>query len=287
MFGSTTASSFSPSPDFSPLCARRFPRPDPNVGVYPERLGAFGSPAYVRSRESSDPRLSPPPLPSNSLLSRSSMALGCALSTVSRFTLSTKVDVVDAASSISPVFATLTENTGGGVPLAHSLPRLVILPALTAAERGLPTDLPFHCSRHTTHHSRPAPPYHPLFSYSYALFCTAQSLKPFPFSNLRTLYPKHPGGGIPSSSFRHSEHCKDMSAPEGFLREHALSVSCLIASLPLYLATSHFHEPRTTGQSAPWLPLRGSAYSASLRYLFSLGPDYALLPTHFSFPFPR
>jgi hypothetical protein len=35
----------------------------------------------------------------------------------------------------------------------------------------------------------------PLFSYSYALFCTAKNPNPFLFIFFRTLYPKHPGWG--------------------------------------------------------------------------------------------
>jgi hypothetical protein len=42
---------------------------------------------------------------------------------------------------------------------------------------------------------------HPLFSYSYALFCTAQSAIPNSFSNFRTLCPKHPGWGAAINFF--------------------------------------------------------------------------------------
>src|SRR5271167_1053720 len=41
----------------------------------------------------------------------------------------------------------------------------------------------------------------PLFSYSYALFCTAQSDIPCIFSILRTLRAKHPGWGMPLRVF--------------------------------------------------------------------------------------
>ncbi len=37
----------------------------------------------------------------------------------------------------------------------------------------------------------------PLFSYSYALFCTAPSAKPFAINCFRTLYKKRPGWGTP------------------------------------------------------------------------------------------
>jgi hypothetical protein len=58
-------------------------------------------------------------------------------------TLSPNVDAVDAASSISPVFATLTENTGGGVPLAHSLLRRVVRPPQAQQEGAhRPTTVP-------------------------------------------------------------------------------------------------------------------------------------------------
>jgi hypothetical protein len=65
--------------------------------------------------------LSPSPHPSSPCAlcvsvfsSRSSCCSG--ESSDPRVTLSANVDAVDAASSISPVFATFTENTGGGVP---------------------------------------------------------------------------------------------------------------------------------------------------------------------------
>ena len=85
-------------------------------------LSAFSSLSGLCSGGSSDPCLSPIPLPSTSSLSRPPMAVRHHQSieapdpvgTVRRFTPSTNVDALDAASSISPLFATLTENTGGG-----------------------------------------------------------------------------------------------------------------------------------------------------------------------------
>jgi hypothetical protein len=62
---------------------------------------------------SSDPCHSPIPRLSNSSLSWTPMAVGCEPATVSRFTPSINVDAVDAASSLTPLFAALTENTGG------------------------------------------------------------------------------------------------------------------------------------------------------------------------------
>jgi hypothetical protein len=104
-------------------------------------LSAFSFLSGLCSGGSSDPCLSPTPLPSTSSLSRSPMAVRHHLSiedpdpvgTVSRFTPSTNVDAVDAASSISPLFATLTENTGGwGTTFQsrspHCHPRRVSLP---------------------------------------------------------------------------------------------------------------------------------------------------------------
>src|SRR5208282_2344971 len=109
-----------------------------------------------------------------------------------------------------------------------------------------------------------------LFSYSYALFCTSQSLKSFSFNNLRTLYPKHPGGGIPSSSFRHSEHREESAFPR---------LACLVSDAP------NFEFPFLSFTSLS--TLRGSARSASLRYLFSWGFDDSLLAAHYSLSFPR
>jgi len=97
MIPSQSTKSLPPSPDFPPL-------------------SAFTSLSGLCSGGS------PTPLSSPSSLSRSPMAVRHRLSiedpdpvgTVSRFTSSSHVDAVDAASSISPLFATLTENTGGG-----------------------------------------------------------------------------------------------------------------------------------------------------------------------------
>jgi hypothetical protein len=113
------------SPDSPPLCAL-------SVSVFSSLASPFNFKLSTSnflwgfcSGGSSDPCLSPTPLPSNSSLSRSPMAVRHQLSTedpdpvgtVSRFTPSTNVDALDAASSISPLFATLTKNTGGwGIP---------------------------------------------------------------------------------------------------------------------------------------------------------------------------
>jgi hypothetical protein len=118
-----------------------------------------------------------------------------------RVTQSANVDAVDAASSISLVFATLTENTGGGVPPcvlalqtchpAHpersrrertGRPR----PRRKGADRVEGVLLP--CDSLLTIHFRPS-----LFSYSYALFCNAQNAKSRIFSLLHTLSAKHRG----------------------------------------------------------------------------------------------
>src|SRR5271168_4554822 len=112
------------SPRPSPLCALSVP--------------AFSSPSISCSGGSSDPCLSPLPWRSASSPSRPPMEL----LTASRFPLSANVDVVDAASSISPLFATLAENTGGGVP-SRSLPGFVVPPALSAAQGSVPGDLFF------------------------------------------------------------------------------------------------------------------------------------------------
>jgi hypothetical protein len=108
MIPSRTSHLLPPSPDFPPLCALS--------------VSAFSSLSGFCSGGSSDPCLSPTPLPSTSSLSRSTMAVRHHLSiedpdpvwSVSHFSLSTNVDAVDAASSISPLLATLTENTRGG-----------------------------------------------------------------------------------------------------------------------------------------------------------------------------
>jgi len=110
MLSSYSVQSPSPSPHFPPLCA-------PSVSVFSSlpshsnfELSTLNSLWGFCSGGSSDPCFSPIPHLSNSSLPRTPMAVGCELSTVSRFTPST---YVDAASSISPLFATLTENTGG------------------------------------------------------------------------------------------------------------------------------------------------------------------------------
>jgi hypothetical protein len=53
---------------------------------------------------------------------------------------------------------------------------------------------PFSKSAHQSHFMRVTLP---LFSYSYALFCTAQNHNSFHFICFRTLCAKHPGWGIP------------------------------------------------------------------------------------------
>jgi hypothetical protein len=84
-------------------------------------LSAFSSLSGLCSGGSSDPCFSPIPLSSTSSLSSPPMAVRHHLSiedpdpvgTVRRFTPSTNVDALDVASSLTPLFATLTENTGG------------------------------------------------------------------------------------------------------------------------------------------------------------------------------
>src|SRR5271163_3992622 len=137
MLSSQSSQSLSPSPCFLSFCARRLPRlpqsdrgPGWGVGVHPERPGALGALRDFRSGVASAPCLSPMPLRSSASPSQSPMAVGCELSAVSPFPSPTNVDVVDAASSISPLFATLTQNTGGGgcpLLLAGAVP----LPLLT------------------------------------------------------------------------------------------------------------------------------------------------------------
>ena len=78
--------SFSKSVPVFDLCRRRLPRPGRGVGVHLERLGVFTS-----------PNLSP--FDSNPLTRNLASAVGA----------------LDAASSISPLIATLTKNTRGGV----------------------------------------------------------------------------------------------------------------------------------------------------------------------------
>jgi hypothetical protein len=103
-----------PSPHFPPLCAL-------SVSVF----SSLPSPSILKlstldflrgfcSGGSSDPCHSPIPHLSNSSLSRTPMAVGCELSTVSRFTRPPMLTPLMPRQSISPLFATLTENTGGG-----------------------------------------------------------------------------------------------------------------------------------------------------------------------------
>jgi hypothetical protein len=55
-------------------------------------------------------------------------------------------------------------------------------------------------SRKSPHQYHSAPLSRPLFSYSYALFCTGQNAIFHLFISLRTLCRKHPGWGMPPSS---------------------------------------------------------------------------------------
>jgi len=114
MLSSYSVQSRYPSPHFPPLCApivsgfSSLPSPSNS------KLSTLNFLRGLCSGGSLDPRFSPIPHLSSSSLSRTPTAVGCELSTVSRFTPSTNADPVDAASSISPLFASLTENTGGG-----------------------------------------------------------------------------------------------------------------------------------------------------------------------------
>ena len=152
MLSSQSSQSLSPSPCFPSLCARHLPRlprsdrgPGWGVGVHPERLGALGSLRYFRSGVASAPCLSPMPLRSSASPSQSPMAVGCELSAVSPFPSPTNVDVVDAASSISPLFATLTQNTGGGGMYSFAV--------------GCRAASTTHYPLFTTHFNLNAPPY--------------------------------------------------------------------------------------------------------------------------------
>ncbi len=111
MISSHSSHLLPPSPHFPPLCA-------PSVSVSSSlpsssnpKLSTLNFLPGFCSGGSLDPCFSPIPHLSNSSLPGTPMVVGCELSTVSRFTPSTNVD---AASSISPLFTTLTENTGGG-----------------------------------------------------------------------------------------------------------------------------------------------------------------------------
>ncbi len=108
--------SISKSVPVSDLCVRRLPRPGRGVGVHPERLGVFGS-----------PNLSP------------------FNSNASTRNLTSFVDALDAASSISPLSATLTKNTGGwgGAPSfsAYSVPSAL------KSIRALPSTDPLNAPR--------------------------------------------------------------------------------------------------------------------------------------------
>src|SRR5208282_3880854 len=99
-------------------------------------------------------------------------------------------------------------------PSESTLPQLLIPPHFNSFRRnvytkqggGTPSDPP---QSFATRHYPPLAPctatVHtniipwalrlPLFSYSYALFCTVQSVNSFPLNRFHTLCPKHPGGG--------------------------------------------------------------------------------------------
>jgi hypothetical protein len=95
---------------------------------------------------------------------------------------------LDAASRISPLFATLTKNTGGGGSASSaSLDSAVASPTV---------------------HRCPSTSF---FSHSSALFCTSQNANPNFFSIFSTLYVRRPDGGTPSHC-NHSVPLRDSPA---------------------------------------------------------------------------
>jgi hypothetical protein len=94
--------------------------------------------------------------------------------------------------------------------------RSSFLPSATAAV----TASLFCKSSHQYHSTRFTAP---LFSYSYALFCTAQDAISNPFCAFRTLCGKHPGWGIPPFSLRGSAHSASLRYPFPRLHPSALA----------------------------------------------------------------
>jgi len=80
----------------------------------------------------------------------------------------------------------------------------------------------------------------PLFSCSYALFCTHQKLNPFLFMPLRTPCQKHRGWGIPSRL--HRVHPSRASSPGSFHHAYAQFVASRSSRQALdYLFTPLLH----------------------------------------------
>src|ERR1700690_3211463 len=93
----------------------------------------------------------------------------------------------------------------------------------------------------------------PLFSYSYALFCTAKNLNSFRFISFRTLATKHPGWGIPcfSARFVH-DACPDL-------------IGALKSTRALTLRDPSSPPPRSPIDTSP----RRVSYLSSLRSSFN------------------
>jgi hypothetical protein len=88
----------------------------------------------------------------------------------------------------------------------------------------------FHKSRHQYHS---APLSRPLFSYSYALFCTAQNTNSPILNRLRTLSTKHPGWGSPiQQAMSFSPFSKGSSTPASILHLAFLSQCAFLLGAP-------------------------------------------------------
>jgi hypothetical protein len=93
----------------------------------------------------------------------------------------------------------------------------------------------------------------PLFSYSYALFCTAQNAISNHFCSFRTLRGKHPGWGRGRPSPLFSAHTAALFLDD---LDAASTINPLFATL----------TKNTGGGGTCLFSPRGSAHSASLRY---------------------
>jgi hypothetical protein len=144
----------------------------------------------------------------------------------------------------------------------------------------------------------------PLFSYSYALFCTAQNHNSFRFICLRTLCGKHPGRGIPSFSAT-SAHCArpDLIGAPNSIRDFApLAPDRRPISHPeprrapnpcrIRTSVKFTRNPFTmcTSKTKDLKPFRMSTYKKTGRGVATLAvpsTHYSLFTTHCRRPFDK
>src|SRR5579859_1022806 len=104
---------------------------------------------------------------------------------------------------------------------------------------------PYRSSRKCPHQYHSAPLSRPLFSYSYALFCTAQTAIFHLFISLRTLRRKHPEWGRPHAS--NIRTFPSSNLPTFSLPAIPFRISSLAHAHPLTPIESHFYRNHRGG----------------------------------------